>query len=143
MAADTRESPSSKSGTSATTATIQGTSSAPSVVPVAPPNANALPAGAGKNTAGGKVPEAGIIDALKSIKPNEIKEVHKRPCVRDALLTGIGGGFGIGGVRAIWGGKLSYWSLYSSICVADQFSNDLVELQLGCWLVRVWLLPHV
>jgi hypothetical protein len=26
------------------------------------------------------------------------------PCVRESLLMGIGGGFGMGGVRALWGG---------------------------------------
>jgi len=128
MAADTRESPSSKGARPATTATNQGKQSDAYVVPMALPNANALPAGAGHNTAGGKVQEAGVVDALKSIKPNEFKEVHKKPCVRDALLTGIGGGFGIGSVRAIWGCTLCYWSLYSSMCLADGFSNGLVEL---------------
>lgn len=125
MAADTRESPPSTGSTAAST---QIKNSHASAVPVAPPNANALPAGAGQNTAGVKVPEAGVIDALKSIKSNEFKEVHKKPCVRDALLTGIGGGFGIGGVRAIWGGTQITWSLYSSICLADRPSNGLVEL---------------
>jgi hypothetical protein len=27
------------------------------------------------------------------------------PCVRESLLMGIGGGFGVGGVRALWGGE--------------------------------------
>ncbi|KAL2056323.1 hypothetical protein ABVK25_003346 [Lepraria finkii] len=92
MAADTRE----------------DTQTEPYVVPVAPPNANALPQSSGLNTAGGKAKEAGVFDALRSIKPSEFKEVHKKPCVRDALLTGIGGGFGIGCVRAIWGATV--WS---------------------------------
>lgn len=143
MAADTRESPSSRGGTPATTTSAQSKGSDASALPVAPPNANALPAGAGQNTAGGKVPEAGVIDALKSIKSNEFKEMHKKPCARDALLTGIGGGFGIGGVRAIWGGTLCYWSLYSLVCLADTLSNGVVELQLGCWLVCLRLVPHV
>jgi len=63
-----------------------------------------LPGGSGLNTAGGKIKDAGVFDALKSIKISEFKEVHRKPCVRDSFLTGIGGGFGIGGVRAIWGG---------------------------------------
>ena len=49
--------------------------------------------------------EVGVVDVLKTIKLSEFKEVHKQPCVRDSLLTGIGGGFGIGGIRAIWGGR--------------------------------------
>ena len=49
--------------------------------------------------------EVGVVDVLRTIKLSEFKEVHKKPCVRDSLLTGIGGGFGIGGIRAIWGGR--------------------------------------
>ena len=49
--------------------------------------------------------DVGVVDVLKTIKLSELKEVHKKPCVRDSLLTGIGGGFGIGGIRAIWGGR--------------------------------------
>lgn len=69
-----------------------------------PPNANALPGG-GQNTAGSKNQEASLLDAAKSIRLSDFKEVHKKPCVRDALMTGIGAGFGIGGVRSILGGK--------------------------------------
>ncbi|KAL2039547.1 hypothetical protein N7G274_007819 [Stereocaulon virgatum] len=109
MAADTREETSSKAATPPTS-TLPNQKVEPYAVPVAPPNANAnaLPQGAGLNTAGGKPKEAGLFDALRTIKPSEFKEVHQKPCVRDALLTGIGGGFGIGGVRAIWGATV--WS---------------------------------
>ena len=105
MAADTREDTQAKSS-APSTSTPHDKKTELYAVPVAPPNANALPQGSGLNTAGGKAKEAGVFDALRSIKPSEFKEVHKKPCVRDALLTGIGGGFGIGGVRAIWGGTL-------------------------------------
>lgn len=57
------------------------------------------------NTAGGIPREAGIIDAVRTVKLEEFKEVHKKPCVREALMTGIGAGFGVGGVRAIMGSK--------------------------------------
>ena len=44
----------------------------------------------------------------------DFKQVHMYPCVRESLLMGIGGGFGVGGVRALWGGEfilsLSYLS---------------------------------
>ena len=71
--------------------------------PTAPENANALPGG-GLNTAGGNAKEASIIDAARTIHLADFKEVHKKPCVRDALMTGIGVGFSIGGVRSILGG---------------------------------------
>lgn len=69
----------------------------------APENVNALP-GASSNTAGGKVRDANVIDVIKTIKPGDFKEVHKKPCVRDAFLAGIGLGFGMGGIRTIMGG---------------------------------------
>ena len=49
------------------------------------------------------------MEALSTIKLKDFKDVYKKPCARDALLTGIGAGFGVGGVRAIMGGQfLSY-----------------------------------
>ncbi|KAL9103951.1 MAG: hypothetical protein Q9163_001057 [Psora crenata] len=84
------------------------------VTQIAPDNANVLPGGS-SNTAGGKTKEASIIDAIKSIHLADFKEVHKKPCVRDALMTGIGAGFGIGGVRTILGGKLPHLTYNTSI----------------------------
>ena len=75
----------------------------PHAVPVGPENANSL-LGGRVNTAGGKYKEASFIDGLKSIRIEDLKELHTKPCVRESLLTGIGAGFGIGGVRAILGG---------------------------------------
>ncbi|KAL8733525.1 MAG: hypothetical protein Q9181_003558 [Wetmoreana brouardii] len=72
--------------------------------PATPANANSLP-GANANTTGGRPPQyATLTDALKSIKLEDFKEVHKKPCTRESFLTGIGAAFGIGGVRAILGG---------------------------------------
>ena len=68
-----------------------------------PENANALP-GTTTNTAGGPPRDAKIIDAFKTIKLRDFKEVHTKPCARESLLTGIGAGFGVGGIRAIFGG---------------------------------------
>ena len=113
MAADTREDTISKptESSKSTTPPSNRTAQEPHTVPVAPPNANALPGGAGLNTAGGRTKQAGYFDALRSMKLSDFEEVHKKPCVRDALLTGIGGGFGIGGVRAILGGTLIFLHL--------------------------------
>ena len=106
MAEDTRESQKVPLGstTSSTTSTFQGKTYETFNAPTAPENVNALPGG-GINTAGGRPKEAGLIDAMKSVRLEEFREVHKKPCVRDALLTGIGTGFGIGGIRTIMGGK--------------------------------------
>ncbi len=43
--------------------------------------------------------------ALMTVKIDDFKYVHKKPCVRDALLVGIGVGFGAGGIRASLGGR--------------------------------------
>lgn len=109
MAADTREDANSKQPrpSKASTSSSEGTAHEPYAVPVAPPNANALPGGAGLNTAGGRAKQASYFDALRRIQLSDFQEIHKKPCVRDALLTGIGGGFGIGGVRAILGGTFN------------------------------------
>lgn len=75
-----------------------------------PENANMM-AGGTAHTAGGKTPEVSVGNAFEGgIKWNDFTELPKRPCVRDALMTGIGGGFALGGVRAIFGG-----TSYSSI----------------------------
>lgn len=87
MAADTRDDNKTKAPTPSTPSSKANDPEA---------HANATVLATGK--------EVGVVDVLKTIKLSEFKEVHKKPCVRDSLLTGIGGGFGIGGIRAIWGG---------------------------------------
>lgn len=136
MAADTRENKESKSPESSQlgASPSNGTAHEPHAVPVAPQNANALPGGAGLNTAGGRMKEASYFDALRSIQLSDFQEVHKKPCVRDALLTGIGGGFGIGGVRAILGGMST--SSHLARCNAHQYSICMENLQLGSWAFR-------
>ncbi len=91
MAADTREDTVNKSSTPSSEENKPEARAASATSP----NATVLATGK----------EVGVVDVLKTIKLSEFKEVHKKPCVRDSLLTGIGGGFGIGGVRAIWGGR--------------------------------------
>lgn len=110
MAADTREHATSQppEPSKSTAAPSKGNAHEPYVAPVPPPNANALPAGAGLNTAGGRTREATYFDALRSIRISDFQEMHTKPCVRDALLAGIAGGFGIGGVRAILGGRFTF-----------------------------------
>ncbi|KAJ5174825.1 uncharacterized protein N7482_000702 [Penicillium canariense] len=49
-------------------------------------------------------------DVVGSVSLSEISSFYKAPCARESLLTGIGAGFGIGGVRAVFGGMRSLWS---------------------------------
>lgn len=52
------------------------------------------------------------------------------PCVRDAGLTGIGVGFGVGGIRALFGGMLcdSTYLLFH-ISYSEAVTNILVQVQ--------------
>lgn len=43
---------------------------------------------------------------VRSITLEEFLSIHKKPCVRDALLAGITGGFLVGGGRAALGGTM-------------------------------------
>ena len=86
---------------------LNPTSSRPSssnTISSPPASANLIPGGA-TNTAGGSPREVSFLDALRSIRLAEMKEVHKKPCARDAYLVGIAGGFGVGGIRAVLGGQ--------------------------------------
>jgi hypothetical protein len=76
-----------------------------------PQSANALPEGSGQNTAGRRERPPAITDAVKTIRLEDFKKVHMYPCVRESLLMGIGSGFGIGGIRALWGGTFSCASI--------------------------------
>lgn len=73
-----------------------------------PQNANLLPGGT-MNTAGGNIRETSILEAAKTIKLRDFKELHKKPCARDSFLVGIGAGFGVGGIRAVIGGRFFFF----------------------------------
>ncbi|KAF2768592.1 hypothetical protein EJ03DRAFT_343917 [Teratosphaeria nubilosa] len=62
-------------------------------------------AGGTEHTAGGKAPEVTFANAFP--KWEDFSEFHKRPCVRDSLLYGIGAGAGLGGTRLIWRSTIS------------------------------------
>lgn len=68
--------------------------------------ANIMPGGM-THTAGGKAAEAAndlsYFDVVKQLGPDYYLNFHKRPCVRDSQLTGIGAGFVGGSVAAIIG----------------------------------------
>lgn len=67
-----------------------------------PENANAM-AGGTQHTAGGRVPEVTIGNAFGGgLKMQDFYDLPKKPCVRDSLLTGIGLGFALGGLRLVF-----------------------------------------
>ena len=47
---------------------------------------------------------ASFMEAAKMIEWSDLKNFHKMPCVRDALLPGIGSGVGVGALRFVVGG---------------------------------------
>ena len=97
-----------------------------------PENAN-LMAGGTEHTAGGKTVDVGLVDAAKSISRDDWTKLHRKPCVKDSLLTGIGAGFAVGGARAIWRGMQDRaMSDYPSNHADIRLSPRHGSLQLGC-----------
>ncbi|KAG9236053.1 hypothetical protein BJ875DRAFT_372948 [Amylocarpus encephaloides] len=79
-----------------------------------PPSANALPEGSGQNTAGSSQETPKLKDAFKTLRWEDIQQVYMYPCARESLLMGIGGAFGMGGIRALWGApipKAANWAV--------------------------------
>lgn len=62
--------------------------------------------GGTQHTAGGKASDVTLGDAAKTITKDDWLVFHKKPCVKDSFLVGIGSGFAAGSLRAIWRGKL-------------------------------------
>jgi cytochrome c oxidase assembly protein subunit 20 len=64
--------------------------------------ANIMPGGSA-HTAGGKAEEDAprYIDVVRNLGPEYYLNFHKRPCVRDSQLVGIGAGFVGGSLAAI------------------------------------------
>ncbi|KAF2466845.1 uncharacterized protein BDR25DRAFT_268387 [Lindgomyces ingoldianus] len=82
--------------------TRQSSSSPQNARPVPKGPANIMPGGTA-HTAGG-IPadyEPSYVDAVKSLGPEYYLNFHKRPCVRDSQLMGIGAGFVGMGLAAI------------------------------------------
>lgn len=48
---------------------------------------------------------ASVLEAAKTIQFEDFTKVHQTPCVRNALLPGIGSGAAIGAGRFVLGGK--------------------------------------
>lgn len=54
----------------------------------------------GKNPA-----DVSYSEVVGNVSMSEMSTFHRAPCARESLLTGIGAGFGIGGVRGVFGGQ--------------------------------------
>ncbi|KAK5685918.1 hypothetical protein LTS10_002031 [Elasticomyces elasticus] len=104
----------------------------------APESANLL-AGGTEHTAGGKAPEVTLANAVKDLGWKDFTELPKRPCVRDALLTGIGSGFAFGGVKTIFGGKI-YSSRSDMIGIYAYFYLGIFSSSMDILLLRRFLL---
>ncbi|CAO1602640.1 hypothetical protein XANCAGTX0491_006244 [Xanthoria calcicola] len=106
MAADTRDSTSPKQPQTSSAMTEPKAKTYDTFnYPATKENKDSLPR-AISNTVVGKQTEPGVVDALKTIKLQDFKEVHKKPCTREGFLAGIGAAFAVGGVRAIHGAPI-------------------------------------
>ncbi|KAI9724975.1 MAG: hypothetical protein M1812_000251 [Candelaria pacifica] len=121
MAADTREDTSPKSSESGSSAEASSARKSETYETFNKrlPNANVLPGGT-TNTAGGRPKEVSLVEAVKTVQLEDFRNIHKLPCVRDSLLTGILSGFGLGGLRAVLGAPLpraSNWAV-GGFCIS-------------------------
>lgn len=86
-----------------TAETLSGPSAASKSSPVKREIVNEMPGGTANTAGGEKIVDYSFWGILTSIRPNEFLHLHRLPCVRDALLTGIGCGFGAGGLAFVAG----------------------------------------
>ncbi|KAL2223206.1 hypothetical protein M432DRAFT_635834 [Thermoascus aurantiacus ATCC 26904] len=56
-----------------------------------------------------KQKDVSLTEVIKSISWNDFTSFYKAPCARESLLTGLGTGFCVGGIRAVLGGLGSIW----------------------------------
>lgn len=47
-------------------------------------------------------------EVVGDVSMSQISSFYKAPCARESLLTGIGAGFGIGGIRGVFGGASQF-----------------------------------
>ncbi|KAI9756431.1 MAG: hypothetical protein M4579_003853 [Chaenotheca gracillima] len=95
-----------------------------------PPNANVLPGGTA-NTAGGYKGEASFGQVINSVKLDDFKGVHKQPCVRDSLLTGIASGAGMMGIRVMLSApvpKASNWAV-GTFCISSFVAYEFCQFK--------------
>lgn len=55
---------------------------------------------------------ATVGEAVQTIKPEDFLKVHQTPCARDGLLAFIVGGTGVGGLRYVFGGNNTTFTLH-------------------------------
>jgi cytochrome c oxidase assembly protein subunit 20 len=90
--------------------------------------------GGSAHTAGGTPADGGVKvtywEALKTIRPSDYLTFHKKPCVRDGQLTGIGTGFAFGGIAAVLRKPVytccswAVWSYVSTSIIAYQWCQN-------------------
>lgn len=150
MAGDTRDTAPSQVPPQGTSSPKYDTFNTP------PESANALPYGSGLNTAGSRKEAPSLTQAIKTVRIEDFKQVYMYPCARESLLMGIGGGFGMGGIRALLGGMLflrtsaakdfSRDQLHVRSCSRSRLtsnSGDTESCQLGCGNIRICVMGEL
>ena len=119
MSSSSPDSPTSSPSTSPPPPSVNPHSKTPNVFP-----------GGTAHTAGGVSASASakqdysFFDAAKTIHLSDFKTLHQKPCVRDALMTGIASGAAIGGGAAVLGRECHWLDMAAfppstgSYCVA-------------------------
>ncbi|KAI1007359.1 hypothetical protein K3495_g856 [Podosphaera aphanis] len=106
-----------------------------------PPSANILPEGSGQNTAGaiGRQEIPSLVEAIKTVRWQDFKQVHMYPCTKDSLLVGIAGAFGMGGVRTIFGAsipKAANWAV-GTFAIAAVASYEICQAKRNIEKVQI------
>lgn len=71
-------------------------------------------------------------EIIGSFPVSEMTTLHKRPCARESLLTGIGVGFGVGGLRGVLKG-ISTFFRYSDTGIMGLMCACRTVLSMVCW----------
>jgi cytochrome c oxidase assembly protein subunit 20 len=95
----------------------------------------------------GKDPkDASYSEIIGSVSLSELSTVHKRPCARESLMTGIGVGFGIGGLRGVLKGIVLCFVVLIKVVTLIRACRTLLFMvcrQLGCRHVRNLLIGSI
>ncbi|ORX43853.1 hypothetical protein DM01DRAFT_1387022 [Hesseltinella vesiculosa] len=86
--------------------------------------------------------KADYVDALKSVKLEELKDIGKIPCARTSLLYGIGAGFGIAALRFITKRNIkssSNWAV-GTFCGVSAINFELCQMERKQKLERLQLI---
>lgn len=84
---------------------------------------------------GKKSNDVSVTEAMKTMSLNNATTFYKAPCARDALMLGMGAGFGVGGVRGVLGGTSI--KHYGHHCIKPRDFSDISLYRNAFYMVRL------